>query len=78
MRCEFNELTDTTPDKEKNRHWWSYIPFWISTDKFFIEVSNTDWEKNERPPSTVHSRLFGKHAEEILRKGSPADANKGK
>jgi hypothetical protein len=35
MRCEFNERTSDY----KRVEWWSYIPFWITRDKIFVDVS---------------------------------------
>jgi hypothetical protein len=69
MRCEFDERKDTGPDKEKNRQWWSYIPFWITEDKFFICISTIDWAKKKLPVS-ASSRIFKRDTEKDL-KGMP-------
>lgn len=34
---------------DKNREWWSHIPFWIADGKLCVSVTTFDWKQDDRP-----------------------------
>jgi len=54
LQCEWDYLR---PGDDKQRRWWSDIPFWIMDGRVCVSISTIDWEHGERPPAAVNAGL---------------------